>query len=267
MRSYIALFKLRFINNLQYRASAIAGIITQIFFGFVFIMIYLAFYESNPNVLPMEVNQLVTYIWLQQGFFSLIYLYYMDKDIAQMIKSGDVSYELCRPQNIYFKWFAKIYAYKISNVVLKALPLFLIAFLLPEPYGLSLPSSILSFGLFVLAIILSSILTCALATLNHILVFYTLETDGIIGIFTVLSDLLAGSVVPLLFFPSILQKIAYALPFRYVVDFPFRVYSGSIEPISAYSLIIQEVIWIIVIILFGYFLTKNATKKIVVQGG
>ena len=48
MLSYLKFFKLRFITNLQYRAAAIAGIATQIFFGFVFIFVYLSFYSSNP---------------------------------------------------------------------------------------------------------------------------------------------------------------------------------------------------------------------------
>ena len=38
MKSYLSYFKLKFINGLQYRAQAIAGIITQFFFGFVFII-------------------------------------------------------------------------------------------------------------------------------------------------------------------------------------------------------------------------------------
>ena len=100
MRPYLSIFKLRFITNLQYRTAALAGLCTQIFFGLVFIMVYLAFYESGTSDGSMELSQLVTYIWLQQGFYALIYLYYKDKEVINMIKSGDVAYELCRPQNI-----------------------------------------------------------------------------------------------------------------------------------------------------------------------
>ena len=44
MKSYLNFFKLRIITNLQYRAAALAGISTQLFFGFVYIMVYLALY-------------------------------------------------------------------------------------------------------------------------------------------------------------------------------------------------------------------------------
>lgn len=56
MKSYLSYFRLRFITNLQYRMEAIAGICTQVFFALIFIMIYLAFYESGGNV-PIGFNQ------------------------------------------------------------------------------------------------------------------------------------------------------------------------------------------------------------------
>ena len=52
MISYLNYFKLRFITNLQYRASALAGLSTQFFFGFVYIMVYIAFYQSGGKSLP-----------------------------------------------------------------------------------------------------------------------------------------------------------------------------------------------------------------------
>ena len=45
MKPYLNYFKLRIITNLQYRTAALAGIATQLFFGFLYIMLYLALYE------------------------------------------------------------------------------------------------------------------------------------------------------------------------------------------------------------------------------
>ena len=99
MRFYLSYFKLRFQAALQYRAAALAGIATQIFFGLVFIMVYLAFYESNASS-PMEESSLVSYLWLNQAFFSLIYMMYKDREIFDLIKNGNIAYELVRPKKI-----------------------------------------------------------------------------------------------------------------------------------------------------------------------
>ena len=81
MRSYLSYFKLRCLTNLQYRAAALAGLSTQFFFGIVFIMVYLAFYESGSGTLPMPINQLVSFVWFCQAFFAIIYLWQKDKEI------------------------------------------------------------------------------------------------------------------------------------------------------------------------------------------
>ena len=100
MRSYFTYFKLRCITNLQYRAAALAGMFTQFFFGLIFIMVYLAFYESNPNSpVPMDLSNLVTYMWLQQAFYALIYPYEREQEFISMITNGNIAYELIRPQN------------------------------------------------------------------------------------------------------------------------------------------------------------------------
>ncbi len=72
MKQYISFFKLKFSVGLQYRAAALAGIATQVFFGLVYIMVYTAFYRSGKTSVDMTYQQLVTYMWLNQAFFSLI---------------------------------------------------------------------------------------------------------------------------------------------------------------------------------------------------
>ena len=60
MKFYLSYFKLRFITGLQYRAAAYAGLATQLFFGLVFIMVYLAFYESGGKETPMQIQELIS---------------------------------------------------------------------------------------------------------------------------------------------------------------------------------------------------------------
>ena len=71
MRAYRAVFRLRFINAMQYRAAALAGMATQFAWGFMEIFAYAAFYRSNPAAFPMAFSQTVSYIWMQQAFLAL----------------------------------------------------------------------------------------------------------------------------------------------------------------------------------------------------
>ena len=267
MRFYKSYFKLRFISNLQYRASALAGISTQLFFGSIFIMVYLAFYESNSGVGPMKVNELVSYLWLNQTFFSLIYMFYKDGEIFDMIKNGNVSYELIRPKNLYFMWYFKIIAQRLSNVTLRGIPIILITIFLPKPYNLSMPLSITHFILFSLALFIGTLLMTSIITMYHIITLRTLDEKGITNIIAAIGDLLSGGVVPLPFFPLFLRKIANVLPFRYISDLAFRLYSGNIGISEGLYGVLIQTIWFIIITIMGIFLMNRCVRKMTVQGG
>jgi len=267
MKMYLSYFKLKFKLGLQYRAAALSGILTQFFFGFIYISVYIAFYKSGNTNTPMPLNQLVNFIWLQQAFFGIVYLFYKDKEILNNIKKGNISYELLRPQNLYFMWISKIFGERYSKMALRFLPILLICSFLPGLYKLDLSISLLRFTLFLISFILAGFLMVSLVTLYHVICLYTLDEKGIINIIMVLADILSGLVIPIPFFPTFLQNISNILPFRYTSDFPFRLYVGSIPLNECFISFIMQIIWILILTSLGYFLTKNALKKISIQGG
>lgn len=267
MRFYKSYFKLRFVTTLQYRSAALAGILTQLFFGIIYIFVYIAFYESSSNSGPMQINELVSYLWLNQTFFSLIYMFYKDKELFNLIKNGNVAYELTRPKNLYFMWYFKIMAQRLSYVTLRSVPIIIIASILPSPYNLGAPISITNFFLFVIALIIGTFLMTAIITLYHVVTIRTLNEQGITNIFMAIGDLFSGGVVPIPFFPLFLQKVANVLPFRYVSDLAFRLYSGNININEGIKGIIVQLVWLFIIVIIGNLITRKNLRKIVVQGG
>ncbi|MBQ2946598.1 MAG: ABC-2 family transporter protein [Bacilli bacterium] len=267
MKSYITYFKLKFKTGLQYRAAALAGMATQVFFGFVYVSIYIAFYESGSGNLPMELNELVSYVWISQSLLALVYMWYKDKEILNMIKSGNIAYELCRPQDLYFMWASKILGERLSSCALRFLPVILFALLLPSPYNLDLSITLPRLLLFMVVMILSIILMTVLVLLYHVICLITLDDKGIVNIFMVLSDILSGMAIPIPFFPSYLKNISNILPFRYITDFPFRLYVGNISINEGLFGLVIQIIWIIILVIIGRFITKKSLKKAVIQGG
>lgn len=267
MKCYFSYFKLRFITSLQYRAAALAGVATQIFFGFVFIMVYIAFYESGSNSTPMELSQLITYIWLNQALLSLVSLMYKDKELFDLIKTGNIAYELARPKNLYFLWYFKIIGQRLAMVILRGIPFLIFLVILPEPYKMCLPVSFHHFILFLITMIIGTLLMTSLIVLYPIITMKTLNEKGIVGIIVALADILSGVVVPIPFFPKTLQTISSILPFQYISDLPFRIYTGNISITAGIRGLIIQFIWFIILTIIGYLLMHNSFKKIIVQGG
>ena len=101
----------------------------------------------------------------------------------------------------------------------------------------------------------------------YLISMFTLDFKGIFSIYAVIMEIFMGGTIPIPFFPKWLQIIAYKLPFRYVGDFPFRVYSGDIGINDGLNLLSGSIVWIIVVVIFGHLLSKVALKKAVIQGG
>lgn len=267
MKQYLSFFKLKFSVGLQYKTAALAGIATQIFFGLVYIMVYVAFYGSGTNNADITLNEIIPYLWLNQAFFSLICIWHKDNEILNMIKNGNVAYELCRPQNLYVMWFIRILSSKISSVLLRCIPLLILAFLLPAPYNLTLPANLNSFIFFIISLLISSLLITAIVTLIYVLVFYSIDSKGIMGMYCGIAEILSGQVIPIPLFPGILKNIATLLPFAYISDFSFRIYSGNIYGLSITKGLCIEILWLIILIVIGILATNNILKKVSVQGG
>jgi len=267
MRAYWSFFKIRFINGLQYRAAAYAGIVTQLAWGFMYIMLYHSFYRSNPSASNMNISELSSYIWLQQSLLALFMTWFLDNDIFESISNGNVAYEVCRPLDVYNMWFAKSCATRVSKAVLRCFPILIIASFLPETYKFSMTSSIYSFILFLISVILGTIVVVGYSMLIYIFTFFTISSMGVRMTMVMIADFFAGGLVPLPLLPEYLTKYIYFSPFAAMQNTPFRIYTGGIPSNEAISSIILQLFWAVILILVGKLIMSKAMKKVIVQGG
>jgi ABC-2 type transport system permease protein len=76
---------------LQYRAAAIAGFVTQMFWGSIKIMIFVAFYAaSGSDEHPMSLAAVITYVWLGQALLGILPRN-IDQEIRELVRSGGVA--------------------------------------------------------------------------------------------------------------------------------------------------------------------------------
>lgn len=269
MKAYLSVGKLRLINGLQYRSAALAGIATQFFWGFILLMVYMAFYSQYDASAPpsLSLDQIVSYVWLQQAFIAFVVLWFRDAEIFQLITTGNIAYELCRPCGIYEYWYAKLLASRLSSALLRCFPILAAALLLPEPYRLDAPPGLASFALFVPSLLFGLLLLVAISMFIYISVFWTMSPVGSTLMIGVFGEFMAGLIIPVPLMPDWLQTVAYALPFRWTADFPFRVYSGQIPAAEAAWGILAQLGWLAILALAGKRLMNKAIRQVVVQGG
>jgi ABC-2 type transport system permease protein len=183
-----------------------------------------------------------------------------------------VAYELCRPIDLYWLWYARALAWRTAPTVLRAVPMCIFAALVLPLLGLgewrlTAPPSAASALAFAAALACTLLLGCALTTLINISLLWTISGEGAVILMTTLVTFFSGMIVPLPLFPEWAQRFVYALPFAGLVDLPFRIFIGHIAPGAVLGVLRRQLLWTAALALVGRWLLARGLRRIVVQGG
>ena len=106
MRPYVAVFRARFLALLQYRAAALAGFGTQVFWGFIRVMIFAAFYALDDGA-PAHASRRSSPTSGSARRRCAGASGGRPGDRGGWCAAGNVAYELLRPVDLYWFWFAR----------------------------------------------------------------------------------------------------------------------------------------------------------------
>lgn len=270
LRPYQAVVRARFNLLLQYRAAALAGFITQCWWGAIKVMVLAAFFRGAETA-PMTLQQAIDYIWLGQGFLTLL-PWSADPEIARMVRSGDVAYERLRPLDTYAFWYARAIARRTATPLLRALPMVITAGLLFRLLGmsrwaLSAPAGWAAGLLFAVSMVLVVALSASVTTLLDVLTVATLSDRGVNMLVGPLIIVFSGSLVPLPLFPDWMQRALELQPFAGLVDVPFRIYTGHLSASAAVGGLVRQAGWIVVLIVIGRWTMARVMARLQTQGG
>jgi len=263
VRPYLAIFRARFIALLQYRAAAFAGLLTQIFWGFLRIMVLEAFYRSSTATQPMSIAAVRDYVWLGQAMLGMI-PWNIEPEIRPMIQTGSVSYELVRPVDFHALWYARHAARRLAPTILRAVPMLILAGLF---FGLSLPASPACAAAWMASTVTALFLAAAISTVMAAGLLWTVSGEGIYSLTFAVATICSGMVIPLPLFPDWAQPVLNFLPFRGLADVPFRLYSGNIPATDALPLILHSVFWTAALFGLGRWMCNRGLSRLAVSGG
>lgn len=266
MKAFISIIKIRFNLLLQYRIAAIAGGVTQFFFGMIMIMVLYGFYSSSDGEMPMSYQSAITYIWMGQAMLGML-PWNGDMEIQNLIRTGNVSYELLRPMNLYNYWFARAFALRTAPTLLKSIPIFIIALLLPSDYKMHLPPNVSSFIAWILTTFGALMISCTITNIINITTLYSISGDGIQRLLSSIVTIFSGMVVPLPLFPEKLKQILSYLPFSGLVDIPTRFFTGEIAFNQLLGYFCFQCLWAVLLYILGQWILNRKIKDLIVQGG
>ena len=261
-RPYLTVFRLRALMETQYRAAALGGLVTQVFFGLVYIFLYTTLYAgSSPEMLA----DTITYVWLQQMFFRMMFS--TDGELTNLIMNGGIAYMLVRPVDQHRFWVCRDVGGRLVGAMMRLIPMVAIQFLLPKELRISLPDGWLSFVQFGTSLLIGCVCLCELMSILDAINMKTLDKRGVSAILNLTMMTFSGNVIPLTLFPDSLQTLIRYQPFAQALDAPIRMYQSCASlPEWALNVAVQAG-WILILRWVSRAMWQKRLDNMIVQGG
>ena len=261
-RPYLTVLRLRALQETQYRAAALGGLVTQVFFGLVYIFLYTTLYAGES---PEMLRDTITYVWLQQMFFRMMFS--TDGELSNLIMSGGIAYMLVRPVDQHRFWVCRDVGGRFVGAVMRLVPMVAIQFVLPRELRMSLPDGWLSMLQFITSLLIGCVCLCELMSIIDAVTMKTLDKRGVSAILSLTMMIFSGNVIPLTLFPDGLQTLIRYQPFAQALDAPIRMYQQCASlPEWALTVAVQ-VGWIFILRWIGRAMWQKQLDNMIVQGG
>lgn len=263
MKKYLFIIKTQIMSNLQY--------IFNIVFGFIgyFIMLFILFnlwqyLYSEPNELINGYNQMqmTWYVIITEILWMVLGGRRLCTKISDDVRSGNITYNINKPYN----YVGYCLSTHLGNMFIKGLVYTFLGMLTGFIFLGVFPS--LNF-VNILVVIITSFLATVISTLLIIfigLISFFIEDAGPFYWLYSKVILVLGTIFPIEYFPSIIQKILIFSPV-YVVSYGPAKLFVDFSWDKAISIILAQIVYIFISYGTCQLIYKKGVKRINVNGG
>lgn len=265
---YLPFLENQFKKNLAYKGSFYLFIICSIFGPFISYYLWMAIYgSSQTGVLGgLTQAQMVVYVFMTYITSELVMIG-ISGEISDGVTDGSVVMTLIKPID-----------YRMS-LIFKALGEMSYRFLAPVIFvwiGLEIYKvSVLGMGLTPLKDVLLYVLSLGMSFFIYVLfdycfgmvAFVTTYMFGMNMAKDALLRFLSGQLIPISFFPAVLQKVFDFLPFSSMVYTPVMIYLGKYSGTELAFVLGRQFFWMFFLYALGSYLWGRITKRLIVLGG
>lgn len=225
-------------------------------------VVWTAVYAGRAEVGGVGLAQLVAYLTFANLQFSLLWPF-IAGHLQNRVRDGKIALDLARPIGLLDQMLAYqvgITAGSAPFVVLSLIPALLLGGVLP-------PASATAGLLYLISLLLAYAIMVLLGLLLGLTSFWTIENGGIFTIYLFVNQFLAGTMIPITFFPPFLRTLAGFLPFQSQTFVPISIYLGQITGTDLLSALAVQLFWVAALGLLARIIWGYAVRRVVIQGG
>lgn len=259
-------------STIQARMSYKFDFFMRIFGGLIQLMIlyylWMAIFNSSKTgvIEGFSSAEMIVYI-IMTFITSQIINISIEWEIAEDIDRGDIAINLIKPISYEKKILAQSLGNVLINLVTISLPIWIIFYGYKViKLGEELPN-IENILLFILSLILGYLVMFLFNFIFAISAFFVTYIWGFMMCKEVIITFLSGQLIPIVFFPEVLQNILKYLPFSAMNYTPVMIYMGKMSTDEMFFNIGIQCIWLVILLITFRVLWSKAMKRVTVVGG
>ena len=261
LEPYVEFARKAFAREATYRMEVLTEIGSLVLRVYILRSLWTALYAQNLAPVNLPLHGMITYATIAM-LMSLILEVDGTRMVREKVREGTIATDLMKPISLPMYFFSDGIGQTLLHALLVVPSLFFALLLVridvPPPATLAA---------FAIAFIIGYCVNFFLNFLMNSIAFWTLETFAIQLIVRWTSDLLSGQIIPLTFFPGILGRVVFALPFAAIYSTPLLIYVGIIPPRQWLASFAVQLLWLALFAALSSFVWRAASRKVVIQGG
>lgn len=261
-RLFLELARRSFARELTYRAAALAGLLTNLFFGMLRVAVLLALLDARPQP-GYSALDAITYTGLTQLLLGVLSVFGWF-ELMRGVHSGEIAGDLLRPLDLFSFWLARDAGRALAQLLMRGLPILALYALL---FGFRWPASGAQWLAVVVSVLLAWLVGFAFRFLVNLAAFWSPDAIGIGRFaFTVLM-FACGFLMPLRLFPEWVQTACAWTPFPSMLNTVVEIWLGQRAGAAAWQAIGAQAAWALGLIALSQFVLARGTRRLVVLGG
>ena len=263
MKKYLYIIKTQIIKSMTYEFNVYGNIIMQTIIMITSAYFWRALYTGRSVVNGVDVGSMQTYIIISSAL-SVLLITNVERRIGRSVEKGSVATDMMKPISLFGMFLAEDIGSIIALIFQNMLPILLIGSLMIK---VPVMADIRDLPMFVISVVESFLINWLIAALFGMMAFATINNNALIQVKKHLIRLLAGSIIPIWFFPESVSKVLSALPFVYIYQLPLSIYIGRGDRTTMISQMHIQFIWLVILSALFFYAQSRITRKVMVQGG
>ena len=255
-------------SNFVYKGRFYLYILRNFFGMFIYYYLWMAIYASSDTGVMggFSRNEMLLYVFMSYTISDIV-MVNISGEIGRDVIDGNVAMNLIKPIDYRMRLVSEGFGRMVYRIVVPSLFIW-IALEIYKVTKLGMPcSSPVMVAAFLLSLLFSFLIYIFFDYCFGMLAFLTTYIFGMNIIKGAVLNFLTGRLIPISFFPAVMQKVFEFLPFTAMTYVPVMIYLGKYSGEEVGWQLLKQAFWVVVLYLLGSFLWKKIEKRIVILGG